>query len=99
MIAVFTATALIPTGAEVAVAGGTTLAAQKVLEAVFGDQAVRRLAQQARTMLLERADALLDSDANRFRSVLAAQHIDDASPARLRSAAATVRSVRFEVAP
>ncbi|HCT81590.1 MAG TPA: ABC transporter, partial [Micromonosporaceae bacterium] len=33
MIAVFAATAFIPTGAEIAVAGGTTIAAQKVLEA------------------------------------------------------------------
>ena len=44
MIAVFTATAFIPTGAEIVVAGGTTVAAQKVLEAIFGDQAVRELA-------------------------------------------------------
>ena len=42
MVAVFAATAFIPTGAEVAVAAGTTVAAQKVLEAIFGDQAVRR---------------------------------------------------------
>ena len=52
MIAVFTATAFIPTGAEIAVAGGTTVAAQKVLEAIFGDQAVRQLAEQARRRLL-----------------------------------------------
>ncbi len=48
MVVVFSATAFIPTGAEVAVAGGTTIAAQKVLEAIFGDQAVRSLAEQAR---------------------------------------------------
>ena len=44
MIAVFTSTAFIPTGLEVAVGAGTTVAAQKVLEAIFGDQAVRNLA-------------------------------------------------------
>ncbi|MCP6135007.1 ABC transporter, partial [Klebsiella pneumoniae] len=34
-------------GAEVGVAGGTAILAQRVLEAVFGDQAVRRLAETA----------------------------------------------------
>ena len=52
MIAVFTSTAFIPTGAEVAVGGGTTVAAQKVLEAIFGDQAIRTLASRAREELL-----------------------------------------------
>ena len=50
----FTATAFIPTGLEVATAAGTTVAAQKVLEAIFGDQAIRALAEQARTDLLNR---------------------------------------------
>ncbi len=35
-------------GAEIGVAGGTAVLAQRVLEAVFGDQAVRRLAQTAK---------------------------------------------------
>ncbi len=43
MIVVFAQTGGI-TGAEVGIAGGTTVIAQRVLEAVFGDQAVRRLA-------------------------------------------------------
>src|SRR5690606_21339451 len=41
---------------EVAIAGGTTALAQKVLEAVFGDQAVREMAKKARELLLERVD-------------------------------------------
>ena len=53
MVSVFAATAFIPTGLEIAVAGGTTVAAQKVLEAIFGDQAVRTLAEQARADLLD----------------------------------------------
>ena len=40
MVVVFASTAGL-TGAEVGVAGGTALLAQKMLEAVFGDQAVR----------------------------------------------------------
>ena len=65
MLAVFVQTAGL-TGAEVAIAGGTTAAGQKVLEAVFGDQAVRALAAQARTDLLARVDRLLDAEAARF---------------------------------
>ena len=43
-------------------AGGTTVLSQKVLEALFGDQAVRRLADEARADLLERVGALLDGE-------------------------------------
>jgi hypothetical protein len=60
------------TGAEIAVAGGTTVASQKVLEAIFGEQAVRGLARQAREDLLARVDALLHQDAARFGDVLGA---------------------------
>jgi hypothetical protein len=94
MIAVFTATAFIPTGAEIAVAGGTTLAAQKVLEAIFGDQAVRQLAEEARRRLLVHVAGLLDGEAARFRAVLAAQGVDYDAPAALRHAADAVRAAR-----
>jgi hypothetical protein len=36
-------------GAEIGIAGGSAVVGQKILEAVFGDQAVRRLAAQAAT--------------------------------------------------
>jgi hypothetical protein len=71
MLAVFSQTAGL-TGAEIAVAGGTTVASQKVLEAIFGEQAVRGLARQAREDLLARVDALLRQDAARFGDVLGA---------------------------
>jgi hypothetical protein len=58
------------TGGEVAIAGGTAVVSQKVLEAIFGDQAVRTLAAQARDSLLLRVDGLLDADARRFRELL-----------------------------
>ena len=63
MIAVFASTAFIPTGLEVATGAGTTVAAQAVLQAIFGDQAVRTLAAKARGDLLERVRALLDEEA------------------------------------
>lgn len=94
MIAVFTATSFIPTGAEVVVAGGTTIAAQKLLEAIFGDQAVRELAGQARVDLLARVRVLLRADADRLRHALDATGVDLAAPARLRQAAAEVVAAR-----
>ncbi len=65
MLAVFVQTGGL-TGAEVVVAGGTSAVGQRVLEAIFGDQAVRSLAEQARKDLLERVTALLDEEAERF---------------------------------
>ncbi|WP_027343878.1 GTPase [Hamadaea tsunoensis] len=94
MITVFAATAFIPTGAEIAVGAGTTVAAQKVLEAIFGDQAVRRLADTARRDLLERTAAVLDDEAGRFRAVLDAAGVDAAAGERLRAAAGGVRAAR-----
>lgn len=58
------------TGGEVAIAGGTAVVSQKVLEAIFGDQAVRALAAQASDALLHHVDTLLDTDARRFRELL-----------------------------
>ena len=46
-------------GAEIGIAGGTAVLAQRVLEAIFGDQAVREMAAKARTRLLELAEAAL----------------------------------------
>ena len=45
-------------GAEVGIAGGTSVLAQRVLEAMFGDQAVRTMARKARAALLADVDAL-----------------------------------------
>jgi len=65
MIAAFASTGGL-TGAEIAVAGGTSALGQKVLEAIFGDQAVRTLAERARRDLLARVDRLLESEIRRF---------------------------------
>ena len=46
MVAVFASTGGL-TGAEVGIVGGSALLAQRLLEAVFGDDAVRRLTQEA----------------------------------------------------
>jgi hypothetical protein len=94
MIAVFASTAFIPTGAEVGVAGGTTLLSQKVLEALFGDQAVRRLADEARADLRERVGALLAAEEGRFGELLAADATDPRDADALERAAAAVEEAR-----
>ncbi len=67
MIVIFSQTGGI-TGGEVAVAGGTAAVSQGLLNAVFGEQAVRDLSAKARSLLIERVGGLLEIDANRFRS-------------------------------
>lgn len=74
MLAVFSSTGGL-TGAELLIAGGTTAASHKVLEAVFGDSAVRALAAEARTDLMSRVEDLLASERRRFDDL-----VDTASP-------------------
>jgi hypothetical protein len=98
MIAVFTSTAFIPTGAELAVGAGTTVAAQKLLEAIFGDQAIRTLAARAREELLTRVNALLDAEAARFGDRIAAVGLELEPGTELRHAAEDVERARGELA-
>ncbi len=65
MVVVFASTGGV-TGAEVGIAGGSAVVGQKLLEAVFGDQAVRRLALNARKDLTTRVDALMQQERQRF---------------------------------
>lgn len=65
MIVVFSMTAGL-TGLEVGVAGGTAIAGQRLLEAVFGEDAVRRLAKTAREDLHTRCQNLLQDEQLRF---------------------------------
>ncbi len=98
MIAVFTSTAFIPTGAELAVGAGTTVAAQKVLEAIFGDQAIRTLATKARADLLTRVGTLLDEEAARYAARTEAVGLDAEPGAELRKAAEAVERAREQLA-
>ena len=90
MIAVFASTAFIPTGAELGVAAGTSVAAQKVLEAIFGDEAMRQLARTARDDLLARINALLNYEAGRFHAVRENVALLPDLPERLRIASQSV---------
>jgi len=93
MLAVFVQTGGL-TGAEVAIAGGTSAVGQKVLEAIFGDQAVRALAAKARDDLLERVRRILGEEAARFTSLLADAESDREAVERLGAAAAALELTR-----
>ncbi|TDC65457.1 ABC transporter [Micromonospora sp. KC207] len=94
MIAVFASTAFIPTGLEVAAGAGTTTAGQVVLQAIFGDQAVRTLAAKARNDLLGRIRELLDAEATRFLSRTATTRPAADAGDALRAAADRVEEAR-----
>lgn len=69
MVVVFSLTGGL-TGAEVGIAGGTAVVGQKLLEAVFGEEAVRRLAAEARRSLMVRCTNLLEGEQKRFMARL-----------------------------
>ena len=58
------------TGAEVGIAGGSAVLGQKLLEAVFGDQAVRSLAERARRSLEARVAELFAAERARYTDLL-----------------------------
>ncbi len=83
------------TGAEVGIAGGSAVLGQKLLEAVFGDQAVRTLSERARRKLEVRIRALLKEQRARYTDLLVSLGIDPASADRVRNAARAVDDLRY----
>ncbi|PCC35799.1 dynamin family protein [Glutamicibacter sp. BW77] len=67
MVVVFASTAGV-TGLEVGIAGGSAVVGQKLLEAIFGEDAVRRMATRARTMLETRTQELIDENLAVYRN-------------------------------
>lgn len=88
MVAIFAHTGGLTT-AEVGVAGGTAVLAQRLLEAVFGDDAVRRLTRVAAEDLDARLGGLLDEEADRACTPVDALDVTSAGP-RLRRALAAL---------
>ncbi|MHB1007910.1 MAG: dynamin family protein [Propionibacteriaceae bacterium] len=74
-------------GAEIGVAGGTAMLAQRVLEAVFGDDAVRRLAKKAKEDLDARVEGLLAGELSRFHAALDEVALDATQAERIRTTA------------
>lgn len=94
MVVVFASTGGV-TGAEVGIAGGSAVLGQKLLEAVFGDQAVRRLAEAARADLNRRMSELLDAEAGRYAAVLEGLGISADAVEGLRLGARRIDDIRF----
>ncbi len=82
------------TGAEVGIAGGTAVLGQKLLEAIFGDQAVRSMAAKAQEALLDRAEAAFAQERERFTAVLDQVDLRPDQARTLGAAAAAVRASR-----
>ncbi|GAA4408132.1 dynamin family protein [Fodinibacter luteus] len=80
-------------GAEIGIAGGTAVLAQRVLEAIFGDQAVREMAAKARRRLLELSDELFTSERERYAVALAEATAPADQGSRLAAVATRVRTV------
>jgi hypothetical protein len=94
MVVVFASTGGV-TGAEVGIAGSSAVLGQKVLEAVFGDQVVRRLAARARSDLQTRVRALLDDEERRYDDLLAGLGIGPANADDLRDIARRIDDLRY----
>jgi 50S ribosome-binding GTPase len=83
MVVVFAQTAGI-TGVEVGVAGGTAVVGQRILEAVFGDHAVRRLVRDASRELYQRVETQLWApERQRYLEILEANTVQPGSGERL----------------
>jgi hypothetical protein len=93
MLVTFAHTAGI-TGAEVGIAGGTAVLAQKLLEAVFGDQAVRSLADKARAALDARVREHVAGEAARFGAAVAQVEVPRDQERLLWAAALGVKAAR-----
>ena len=93
MIVVFASTAGV-TGAEFGVAGGTAIVGQKLLEAIFGDQAVRTLAARARKNLDGRVEALLGAELLRYLQLLDSLGVYPDVPERLQAATDAAAQLR-----
>ena len=94
MIVVFAHTAGI-TGAEAGIAGGSAVLGQKLLEAVFGDQAVRSLAERASHDLHERVEVLFAAERARYIDLLDGLALQPGTADALRDAARRVDDLRF----
>jgi GTPase SAR1 family protein len=93
MLVTFASTAGI-TGAEVGIAGGTAVVGQKLLEAVFGDQAVRKLSRTARERLEERVSELYAAEQARYEGAVSTLSGESDRRAALDAAVEAVGSAR-----
>ncbi|PID97202.1 MAG: ABC transporter [Actinomycetales bacterium] len=81
-------------GAEAGIAGGSAVLAQKLLEAIFGDQAVRSLAARAQGALDHRVRELLRVEAVRFTGAIVQVQVPAQQGRQLTAAALGVTAAR-----
>ena len=70
-------------------------AGQKLLEAVFGDQAVRSLAERARKSLEARVRELFAAELARYTALIDVLALDPDTPEQLRRASRRVEDARY----
>ena len=89
MLTVFASTAGL-TGGEVAIAGGSAVLGQKLLETIFGEDTVRRMVADARADLNERLGELFAAERDRYH-VFTDPLLDGASAEQIREASDEAR--------
>jgi hypothetical protein len=93
MIVVFASTGGL-TGGELLIAGGSAVLGQKLLETVFGEDAVRRLAAEARRDLQERVQKVFDAERARVTAALETLRFGSAPESLRRESRALLDDVR-----
>jgi hypothetical protein len=93
MIVVFASTGGL-TGGELLIAGGSAVLGQKLLETVFGEDAVRRLAAEARRDLQERVQGVFDAERARVTTALETLRFGSAPESLRRESRALLDDVR-----
>ena len=82
------------TGGEVGIAGGSAVLAQRILEAIFGDQAVRELADKARRQLVAKVEELYAGEQARLHAAVTAVQVSPGQAGRIASASGAVEATR-----
>jgi energy-coupling factor transporter ATP-binding protein EcfA2 len=93
MLLVFSQTGGV-TGGEVGIATGSAFLAQRILEAIFGDQAVRSLAAEARGKLMDQAQEMFAGEQARLHAAVSAVPGTPGQADRIKAAAAAVKAAR-----
>jgi len=83
-----------PFDGEARTAGGSAVLAQRILEAIFGDLAVRRLVAHARLKLTDRAQGLYSAEQVRLHAAVSAVPLSAGQAGRIKAASAAVEAAR-----
>ena len=81
-------------GGEGGAAGGSAVLAQRILEAIFGDQMVRKLVAQARLKLMVRAGELYSGEQAPLHVAVSAIQVSRGQADRINDASALVQAAR-----